>query len=295
MTEQRDLLHRFIFQHSSVRGEFVQLDETWQAMLGRQDYPPEIRQLLGEAAAATALLAATIRFDGSLILQIQSEGPLKMLVVECSGRRTLRGLARWEGEVDGLSFNELMGNGRLVMTIDPGENTDRYQGIVALEGNSIRECLQQYFIRSEQLPTQFWLSVDDQRATGLLIQEMPATGLELEDEDMWNRITTLAETVTNEELQQLDAHELLRRLFHEEQLKVFDPQQWQFECRCSRERVAVMLKGLGRPELDSILHDEGKIKIDCEYCGADYGFDAVDVEQLFSDAINSDTPADTRH
>jgi len=294
MSDPRDHLQRFLFNDSNVRGELVRLDETWQALLARQDYPPAVRELLGQAAAATALLAATIRFDGTLILQTQGNGPLRLLVVECSGRRTLRGLARWNGDVDGLGFEELMGDGRLVMTIDPGANADRYQGIVSIDGNSLAECLQHYFDRSEQLPTRLWLGVDNQSASGLLMQEMPGAET-IEDDDIWNRVTTLADTVTNEELLRLDAHDLLHRLFHEEQVTMFEPQRWQFECHCSRERVATMLKGLGRTELDSIVLDEGSIDVDCEYCSAPYRFDAVDVEQLFSDALNADPPVGTRH
>lgn len=294
MSNPKDLLHRFLFNDSNVRGELVRLDDTWQALLAHQDYPQSVRELLGQAAAATALLAATIRFDGSLILQTRGSGPLRLLVVECSGRGTLRGLARWKGAVDGLRFDELIGDGRLVMTIDPGANSDRYQGIVSVEGKSLAECLQHYFDRSEQLPTRMWLAVDGKSAAGMLVQEMPGNE-PVEDEDTWNRVNMLADTVQDDELLQLGAHELLYRLFHEESVTVFEPQHWQFECRCSRERVAAMLKGLGRPELDSIIEDEGLIKVDCEYCSAPYRFDTVDVEQLFSDALSAAPPPDTRH
>jgi len=294
MTHKRDELHRFLFEGSSVRGEVVHLDETWQALLTQRDYPPAVRRLLGEAAAATALLAATIKFDGSLILQARGSGPLSLLVVECSGRRTLRGLARWSGDVGGLDFAALVGTGRLVMTIDAGGDTQRYQGIVSIEGNSLAQCLQAYFDRSEQLPTRLWLGVSGERAAGMLVQEMPAPSA-VGEEDIWHRVTTLAETVTEDELLALPPHELLHRLFHEEQVRVFGPQTWRFECRCSRDRVAAMLKGLGRTEVDSILEDEGQVSVDCEYCGAGYGFDAVDVEQLFSDAVSVDPPARTRH
>ena len=294
MSDQRDHLQRFLFSNSNIRGELVSLDESWQALLARQNYPPVVRELLGQAAAATALLAATIKFDGTLILQTHGDGPLRLLVVECSGRRTLRGLAHWNGDVEGLDFRGLLGEGRLVMTIDPGANAQRYQGIVSIEGNSLAECLQHYFDRSEQLPTRLWFGVDDERAAGLLVQEMPAPEA-VDDDDIWNRVTTLADTITAEELLQLDAHDLLHRLFHEEQVTVFEPQHWRFECHCSRERVAAMLKGLGRDELDSIVRDEVTIDVDCEYCGAPYRFDVVDVEQLFSEALNADPPLRTQH
>ncbi len=294
MTDSSDQLHRFLFDGSNVRGELVHLDHTWQAMLARHAYPPAVRQTLGEAAAATALLAATIKFDGSLTLQTQGAGPLDLLVVECSGKRTLRGLARWTGDVEGLDFATLVGPGRLVMTIDPGEESDRYQGIVAIEGHSLAECLQEYFDRSEQLPTRLWLGVDGQRAAGMLVQEMPASS-PVEDADRWERITTLADTVTRDELLGLAPRELLRRLFHEERVRVFDPQGWRFECRCSRERVANMLRSLGRGELEDILREEGAVAVDCEYCGAAYRFDAVDVAQLLSEAPSAQTPSPTRH
>jgi molecular chaperone Hsp33 len=294
MSDDRDHLHRFLFDGSTVRGELVHLDETWQALLARHDYPPVVRTLLGEAAAATALLAATIKLDGSLILQAHGSGAVNLLVVECSGQRTLRGLARWRGEVDGLDFGELVGQGRLVMTIDPGADADRYQGIVAIEGESLAQCLQAYFRRSEQLPTRLWLGADGERAAGMLIQEMPGTAA-TQDADLWNRITLLAETVTPVELLRLAPRQLLRRLFHQEPVRVFSPQRWRFECRCSRERVAGMLRGLGRGELDDILAQQGVVAVDCEYCNAGYRFDPVDVEQLLSQAVSVDTPSHTRH
>lgn len=294
MSDDRDHLHRFLFDGSNVRGELVHLDEAWQAMLARQDYPPAVRRLLGEAAAATVLLAATIKFDGSLILQAHGDGAVTLLVVECSGQRSLRGLARWRGAVDGLGFRELVGQGRLVMTIDPGAGAERYQGIVAIEGESLAECLQAYFRRSEQLPTRLWLGADAERAAGMLIQQLPGLPA-AQDEDLWNRITLLAETVTEPELLRLEARQLLHRLFHEEPVRVFSPQPWRFECRCSRERVAAMLRGLGRGELEDILQQEGLVAVDCEYCNAGYRFDPVDVEHLLSDALSLDTPSHTRH
>ena len=294
MSDDNDQLHRFLFDGSNVRGELVHLDEAWQALLARQDYPDTVRRLLGEAATATALLAATIKFDGSLILQVRGDGPVDLLVVECSGQHTLRGLARWRGNVEALGFAELLGEGRLVMTIDPGGDADRYQGIVSIEGDSLAQCLQGYFDRSEQLPTRLWLGVNGERAAGLLVQEMPGIPV-MDDEDMWNRVVTLAETVTEEELLTLPPRELLHRLFHEEQVRVFSPQTWRFECRCSQERVATMLRGLGHAELQSILEDEGQVAVSCEYCSADYRFDAVDVEQLSADASTPAPMPQTRH
>lgn len=289
-----DNLHRFMFDGSTIRGELVHLDDTWKHLLERQNYPLAVRTVLGEAAAATALLAATIKFDGILTLQARGDGPLKLLVIECTGQRTLRGLARWDGEAEDLSFAELIGNGTLVMTIDPGEGSERYQGIVELVGNSLTACLQHYFARSEQLPTRLWLGVDEERAAGLLVQEMPGDG-SAEDADAWQRVCMLADTVTPQELLGLPARRLMHRLFHEEPVRVFNPQAWRFLCKCSRGRVASVLQSLGRKELTRILLDEDTVKVDCEYCGNTYRFDSVDVEQLFSEALDSAMPSQTRH
>lgn len=291
---EADRLHRFMFDGSTIRGELIHLDNTWQHLLMRQDYPRAVRTILGEAAAATALLAATIKFDGTLTLQARGDGPLKLLVVECTGQRTLRGLARWDGAADGLSFRQLIGNGTLAITIDPGEGSERYQGIVELEGDSLSSCLQHYFARSEQLPTRLWLGVDEERAAGLLVQEMPGDESP-EDEDTWDRVCMLADTVTAEELLALPARSLMHRLFHEEQVRVFDPQVWRFLCTCTEARVASVLRSLGREELARILEEEGNVKVDCEYCGNAYGFDPVDVEQLFSETLASATLSQTRH
>jgi molecular chaperone Hsp33 len=289
-----DKLHRFMFDGSTIRGELVHLDDTWQQMLERQAYPDPVRKVLGEAAAATALLAATIKFDGILTLQARGNGPLRMLVIECTGQRTLRGLARWHGELEGLSFPELVGNGTLMMTIDPGEGSERYQGIVELAGDSLASCLQAYFDRSEQLPTRLWLGVDERRAAGLLVQEMPGEDSP-DDADAWERVCMLADTVTAEELLALPARRLMHRLFHQEQVRVFDPQGWRFHCKCSRGRVAAVLRSLGRVEILRLLEEEGTVRVDCEYCSNAFSFDAVDVEQLFSDAAGSEMPSSTRH
>lgn len=278
MTE-RDTLHRFIIERTHVRGEWVHLDATWQAVLERADYPAPVRAVLGEAMAAVALLAATIKFDGSLILQITGDGPISMLVVQASGQRSLRGLAHWREAVPSGSLMQKFGDGRIVITIDPGEGKERYQGIVGLQGENLGEALREYFERSEQLPTRLWLSADDRCAAGLLLQSLPG---EDSDPDAWNRAVTLAETVRPEELRALDAVQILHRLYHEEDVRLFGREPVSFRCGCSRERVEEMIRGLGAQEAQSILEDEGLIGVTCEFCNARYEFDLVDVEQLFA-------------
>lgn len=275
-----DILHRFILETTNVRGEWVHLDATWQALLERYEYPPVVRELLGQALAAVALLSATIKFDGSLILQVTGSGPLNLLVVQASGHGTVRGLARWHSEVPAGDLAAQFGDGRMVMTIDPGEGLDRYQGIVPLEGASLAEALQGYFTRSEQLPTRLWLAADGERAAGLLLQALPG---ERRDPDAFNRAVILAETLRAPELLEWPVETLLHRLYHEEDVRLLEGSPVSFRCGCSRERVADMLRNLGRAEVESVLADEGVIEVHCEFCNAGYRFDAVDVEQLFTE------------
>ncbi|MGB9578108.1 MAG: Hsp33 family molecular chaperone HslO [Halothiobacillaceae bacterium] len=290
---ERDLLHRFIFTHAEdeyvpgtpqasyaggARGELVQLEAAWQSILSRSDYPPAVARLLGETAVAAVLLAATLKIDGKLTLQVQGEGTVHLLVMQVTSERELRGLARWHGEVEGEGL-ALMGDGRLVMTIETARG-ERYQGIVPLEGARLAQALEGYFARSEQLPTRLWLEAGPTRAAGLLVQKMPGHDSAQDDED-WNRIVALSETVSAEELLELPAETLLHRLYHEEDRRVFEPESVRFACSCSRERVAEMLRSLGQDEVEDILAEQGGIEVHCEFCNAGYTFDAVDVAALF--------------
>ncbi len=272
-----DRLRRFVFEGAPIRGEIVHLDATWQAVLERHPYPPRVRTLLGELLAATALLAATIKMDGALIVQAQGEGVL--LVAEARPGPQLRGLARWPGEdlPEGPLETVFGEAGRLVITIDQGG--ERYQGIVALQGETLAACLEDYFRRSEQLPTRLWLAADETQAAGLLLQRIPGPET---DADAWPRVTQLAATVTAEELLELPAERLLHRLFHEEDLRLFEGEPVAFRCSCSRARVAAMLKALGEAEVQAVLEAQGAVEVTCEFCNQRYTFDAVDVAGLFA-------------
>jgi molecular chaperone Hsp33 len=286
-----DTLNRFILETTHVRGEWVHLDATWQALLERYDYPPVVRDLLGQALAAVALLSATIKFEGSLILQVTGNGPLNLLVVQAGAHGTVRGLARWQSEVPNADLSAQFGDGRMVMTIDPGEGRERYQGVVPLEGASLSEALEGYFTRSEQLPTRLWLAADGQRAAGLLLQALPG---EQRDPDAFNRAVILADTIKDEELLEWSVETLLHRLYHEEDVRLLEGSPVSFRCGCSRERVADMLRNLGRAEVEGILADEGVVEVRCEFCNAGYRFDAVDAEQLFAE-IEQPPGTRTRH
>lgn len=297
----KDNLHRFIFEGSNVRGGLVYLDEAWRTVLERADYPDPVRQVLGDALTAASLMASTIKIDGSIILQIKSSGPIKLLVVEATSERTVRGLARFDETVVGGALRELMPDGHLVMTIDPGQGRERYQGIVDLKGKTIADCLHHYFEVSEQLPTRFWLATDNDRAVGMLVQNMPKTeatsgGGESteEDADAWNRVGMLAETVTADELLSLPAASLLHRLFHEERVRLFEPVGLVFRCSCSRERVSNVLRSLGHASALETLEEQGAVKVDCEFCNSTFRFDAVDIEALFAEG-DQHPLTDTRH
>ncbi|MGB5737302.1 MAG: Hsp33 family molecular chaperone HslO [Thiohalocapsa sp.] len=285
MTNDPDSLHRFVFERLGVRGELVRLDASFRAVLERHPYPGPVQRPLGEALAAVLLLTATLKFEGSLILQAQGEGPLRTLVAQGTHNRTVRGLARWDGEVPHGDLTRLFGSGHLVLTLDPARG-ERYQGIVPLEGSGLGAAIEAYFGRSEQLPTRLWLAVDGRRAVGLMLQRMPGDS---EDEDGWNRTTMLADTVDDKELLTLPVEQLLRRLFHEEEVRLFEPEPVAFRCDCSRGRIADTLRALGREEIDEIITEQGEARVTCEFCNRDYAFDAVDASELFADAV---VPAD---
>lgn len=292
----QDTLRRFVFENAPVRGELIQLRATWQAVLERHTYPPVVRETLGELLAAAGLLSGTIKYDGSLIMQIRGNGPITTLVAECTSQRTLRGLAHWNGDVKPAPLSTLTGAGHVVITIDPGQAMERYQGIVALEGDSIAQVLGNYLEQSEQLDTRLWLAADEKGVAGLLLQKLPtsATGEADTDADIWNRVLHLAATVQPEELLNLDAQTLIRRLFNEEDVRMFESERVSFRCGCERARVATMLRALGADEVRDILNEQGVVSVACEFCNQKYTFDAVDVEQIFAGSGQPAVPG-TRH
>ncbi len=288
---ESDCLHRFVFENTDVRGELVYLDASWQAVLERQTYPEPLQKLLGEAMAAAALLSATIKINGSLSLQLQGDGPVGLVLVEVTAQRTVRGLAQWSGEVPASGLREQVGEARLMLTIDPGEGGERYQGLVPVERDLLQSTLEDYFSHSEQLATRLWLTANDQRACGMLLQQLPGRG---DDDEDWNRDVFLGETVSDDELLELTATDLLRRLYHEEDLRLFEPEPFSFRCACSAERIESMLRGLGYDEVRDILEEQGEVSVSCEFCCQNYAYDAVDIERLFAASDQPEVPP-TRH
>jgi molecular chaperone Hsp33 len=286
-----DSLQRFLFEGAPVRGEMVHLDATWRAVLDRHAYPEPLRAAMGELMAAAALLSATLKFTGSLIMQVQGTGPVKLIVVECTSDNTMRATAKWDGDLPASGFRELVGNGRFVITIAPTGAKQSYQGVVELEGVSVAAVLEHYMATSEQLETRLWLAADTQQAAGMLLQRTPGAAA---DPDAWNRAVKLGETVTASELLLLPARQVIRRLYHAEDIRVFDARIVSFRCSCSRERVVNMLRMLGRAEVRSILSERGAVEVDCEFCNRHYAFDPVDAEQVFASEIVTRV-ASTRH
>ena len=282
-----DFFQRFLFENLGIRGELVRLEDAWALARNTHDYPDTVASLLGQALAGSVLLSGTIKFQGSLILQIQGPGPITTLVAQATNQLTVRGLAHWRGIPTGSSLSELVGNGRLVMTIQQ-EGREPYQGIVALEGVTLAESIERYFAQSEQLPTRLWLFADQQCAGGLFVQALP--GRACADED-WRRIGFLAETLTERELLELPAENLLFRLFHEERVRLLEPEPVVFRCGCSRERIEGVLAALGQDEIQAVLAEQGSISVDCEFCNRRYVFDAVDIGSLFAAGSRAGAPA----
>ena len=321
-------LHKFIFDGEPVRGMLVRLTDSWQEVLARrakadEPFAEPVRTLLGEMAAAAVLMQANIKFDGALNLQIYGDGPLKLAVAEVQPALDFRVTAKVVGAVgEGDRLASLVnrrGQGRCAITLDPKERLpgqQPYQGVVSLNGgdaqrplDDLSQVIEHYMLQSEQLDTRLILAADDRVAAGLLIQRLPTAGVanlhgsatpRNEDEiginESYNRIAHLAASLTRRELLTLDADTVLRRLFWEERLVRFDlrsgPSGPRFACSCSRERVGNMLKGLGRIEVDGILAEQGRVEIACEFCGAKYRYDPIDVGELFTPA--RDQPPSSR-
>lgn len=275
-----DHLDRFIFDNLPIRGERVLLEHTWREHLVRRNYPKNVEKLLGDLIATTALLGATIKIEGRLTVQIEGNGPVSLLVVQVNHLHGLRATAKVDGDVTGLtSLKELCGEGRVVITIDAPHFKQPYQGVISLTEETIAKVIEYYFETSEQLPTRLFLATNDNAAAGLMIQRLPG---EIHDEDLFNRAILLAETATEEELLTLPTSELLYRLYETDEalaVRLFEPEQYHFECNCSKARSLTMLYHLGEPELREILTEqEGTVYVDCEFCGKRYLFTEQDID-----------------
>ncbi|NPE54294.1 Hsp33 family molecular chaperone HslO [Dickeya dadantii] len=276
-----DQLHRYLFENHAVRGELVTVSDTFQQMLTNHDYPVPVKNLLGEMLVATSLLTATLKFSGDITVQLQGDGPLKLAVINGNHQQQMRGVARLQGDIAAdSSLHDMVGNGYLVITITPTEG-ERYQGVVGLDGDNVAACLENYFQQSEQLPTRLFIRTGEhdgrQCAAGMLLQVLPAQHGNREDFD---HLTQLTATVKGEELFGLPADEVLYRLYHQENVTLYEPQPVAFQCHCSRERCADALMTLPADEVSDILGQDGQIDMHCDYCGSHYLFSVQDIADL---------------
>ncbi|ENO1849960.1 Hsp33 family molecular chaperone HslO [Vibrio vulnificus] len=282
-----NVLNRYLFEDLSVRGELVQLDEAYQRIISSKDYPAALQKLLGELLVSTTLLTATLKFEGSITIQLQGDGPVSLAVINGDNEQKIRGVARWEGHIaDDATLHDMMGKGYMVITIEPKKG-ERYQGIVGLEGDNLEQVLEGYFERSEQLKTRIWIRTGEHEgkahAAGMLIQVMPdGTG----SENDFEHLEQLTNTVKNEELFTLPANELLYRLYNQEQVRLFEPQNVEFRCGCSRERSGAAIVTVEKNEIYDILASDGSVSLHCDYCGTTYSFDESDVNKLYEEAAS---------
>lgn len=278
-------IQRFSFDNSNVRGERVLLNDAYQEIIKRKEYPLALEKLLGEFVAAIALLRDIVKIDGVLSIQAKGYGFLSTLMTECDEHQNLRGIAQWDESQEVpevISLKDVLEGGYLAITIQP-RNGQRYQGIVEIIGDTLSECLEQYFSQSEQLPSRVWLAANGAQCGGLFLQRLPAEQAKEGDEDAWDRLTHLASTVKEDELLGLETGELLHRLYHEEEVRLYDTKVMQFGCSCSRQRTLDAVMSLGSEEIRELLIEQGSVKVDCQFCAEKYEFTEDDLVDLLGD------------
>lgn len=277
-----DLLQQFLFEHAPVRGEFVRLERSFAVISQQHPYPPFLHGLLGEALAAVALLSAIIKFKGRLTLQFQGKGKLKLLLAQCNHQFHLRGLCQWDNDLQPADLVEELQKGILVITVDPGRGGKTYQGVVPWEGVSLQESLEGYFRNSEQLATRIWLTADDKKVSGLLLQVIPGEKVgESGNYDEWDRIVHLTDTVRKEELLGLDNETFISKFYADDAIRLFTPVPIMFLCTCSVQRSKQAILLLGREEVEKEIEHKQKIIVHCEFCNKEYVFDRNQVTKIF--------------
>ncbi len=297
--ETTDQVRRFIVENQPVRGHWVRLDSAWRELCAHADYPQPVRELLGQAVAASVLFAATLKFSGTLTLQLQGDGAVNLLVAQCTHDYRLRAVARFDAERvadidthDRDAFRKLVGTtGRVAVTVEADERSSRYQGIVPLHGDSLADSLEAYFASSEQLPTRLILAADDERGAGFLVQKVPgaANADESDIEATWKNAQKGIEKLSSDDLLSRPVEELLERGFAEHDMRLFRGAPVQFECRCNQARVSGLLRALGADEVQDILREQGSVTVTCEFCHRPYRFGPSDIEALFGDPAVSKT------
>jgi molecular chaperone Hsp33 len=288
-----DRVRRFVLERHPVRGHVVRLERAWLDVREHQDFPPAVQNLLGEAVGAVVLLAATLKFNGTLTLQLQGKGLVNLLVVQCTHDFKVRGMARHEplgplGGGEATGFRALVGDGQIVVTVEASDRASSYQGVVPISGDSLAECLEAYFLQSEQLPTRVALASRPGVVSGMLVQRIPGEGgKQVEDpvalESAWMKVDHAMSELSAAALIEDDVEQRLVRMFGDDEVRVFGGHEVVHECRCSRERVANVLRSLGAEEVRGVIAEQGAVTVTCEFCQRPYKFDPIDAEQLFAD------------
>jgi molecular chaperone Hsp33 len=273
MTE--DYLRKFLFEDLPVKGSLVRLSKSWQEVMLHAQPCPETQDLLGETLCASVLLTSNIKFRGSVSLQIQSAGRVRLLLGQCTHTGSVRGVVR---TID-KPGSSLVEQGVLSINLEPDSEGAPYQGIVNMPAGGLVPALERYFLQSEQIETRFWLVADSRECNGLMLQRLPGKA---EDADGWNRLQHLAASITHGELKAWEPQELLGRLFPQDNIRLLDPNQVQFGCSCSLQKVSGVLHSLGQVDILKLIEERGTVEVRCEYCGQNYEFDQVDIAALFT-------------
>lgn len=278
--KEADTLQRFIFEQANIRGEIVHIEKTFQTIMSQREYPPMVKNLLGEAIVSCLLLASSIKFEGSLNLQFQGDERLSLLLVQCDHELNIRAFAQFKENLEIVDYATAFLQGQLVLTINQNNQTQAYQSLVPIQATSMSENLMTYFAQSEQIPTRVWLAVNEHQAAGMLLQLMPGQD-SLQKEQFWEYAVQLGQTVTEAELLSIDNATLLYRLYNETQIRIFESRSTHFQCRCSKEKMQQVIKMLGQQEANEILEEKTRIAIHCDFCNTEYSFDSIDVAMLF--------------
>ncbi len=279
-----DSVTPFLFEHRNVRGAWVEIETGVADMLGHRNYSPDVRRLVGESCVAITLLAAQTAFKGRLSLQFQhGKGPLKLLVAQSDPSLNIRGMAKAAADAAG-PLDQLMNGGVLGLVVEAARGGQNYQALVEARGDTLAMALERYFTQSEQLATRLCLAGHDDRLRGVLIQRLPARdggGEGNEDGDHWQHLETLFATLSPAELAGTPTSDLLLKVFHGEEIRVFRPKPVALVCRCSHASISTMLVSLGRKELEGLVLERGEVEVTCEFCGKSYRYSVAEMQELF--------------
>ena len=292
MHNSKDTLHRFIFEDTDIRGNYVKLNHTIEEATQHQALPQNIHIALGELMIASSLLASTLKLDGSLTLQIQTNGPLKLLIAECNENLGIRGTVKWNGPIESIAPIDLIKEGHFIITLIQKNAKTPYQGIVPMEGNSISELLENYMLRSEQIQTKLWIHSQENIFHGLLIQKLPfnSSAEALDQEAMtsaWEDIVMSADKSFKAIHPALEASKILQTIFSSETIRLYDPSYPNFACSCSKKSVENMLRLIGKKECESIIEEQSSITIHCDFCNECYKYSEDEVEFIFNESEDS--------